>query len=1002
MPQQPWMLIGLAAVAIPIIIHLLNRRKANNVDWGAMQFLMGSLVSRSRRMLLEEMLLLALRCLLLALLALALSLPFIPPGSRIPWQVILPAVLLGAVALGVGTAMWQYRRWRWWLYGIGLFLLMVASGSWLVQRYLHVQFWQGGSGAQDVAIVIDGSASMTIEIDNRTNFDRAREEAQAVIESLGRGDAVSLILAGPRPQVKTPTPIVNRKDLAKILADLKPTGGPMATVDALDAAAATLAEGDNGRKSIVLVTDGQNVGWETNSEARWGLIKKQLDRLPAPPRIICRQLPLPERFTNVQVAGVELSRKIIGPDRQVGIDVHVQNSGFAPTGAFEVDLFIDNDKKLTRPVAPLDPGASETVSFGYRFERGGLHTVVARATLNDDLPRDNTQARVLKTLERLPVLIIDGNPAPKWTDRASAYIDLALSPVSEEDEPKPDGSTPAVPFEEPTVEEEIPRITPLVESVIVDAPDVGQIKGFEPYSVVVLADVPRLPAEEAERLARFVAEGGGLLIAPGERSVPGFYNAWKTGEGLPVSPARLARRAVRRESQAAHPSVSTFHHDALRVIGDNPNTDLGSAMLTAYWELEVDGDDPNINQCGVLDSGTAFLVERRLGKGRVLMTAASLDSRGSNLPTLDSFVPLVGEMVYYLVRPPRTPLNFEPANQLTLRLSGSAQGNGLRGDYYAKPDFTEHVTSRVDPAINVRWPGSPARGVPADRFSVRWTGSINPPLSAVYQFEIRADDRAELVIDDESLAVSNGGKPMIATAQLTAGRRHAIRIDFTEATAGAYCVLMWSGPETPKEIVPRERLSPMQPLARQLADGVETDLAPPSGPKRKVKLVAKSGQVVAQVDDVVEPGLYRVSLPDFLRDGFGDFIDAEGTVPFSVGGSAEESTLSKLDAAQEGQVVKALEGHVDKLSFAPSSQYMIRVLTGGVPGRHLWKYLAVSALVALLLETALARWIAQQRKTGAERVVDFTSVATDPSAFRSRAEQLVGKTSGTHTESDAA
>ena len=34
------MLAGLAAVAIPIIIHLLNRQRATIVDWGAMRFLL--------------------------------------------------------------------------------------------------------------------------------------------------------------------------------------------------------------------------------------------------------------------------------------------------------------------------------------------------------------------------------------------------------------------------------------------------------------------------------------------------------------------------------------------------------------------------------------------------------------------------------------------------------------------------------------------------------------------------------------------------------------------------------------------------------------------------------------------------------------------------------------------------------------------------------------------------------------------------------------------------
>ena len=48
---NPWMLIGLAALAVPVIIHLLNRRRYDVVDWGAMQFLQISNVTRRRIML---------------------------------------------------------------------------------------------------------------------------------------------------------------------------------------------------------------------------------------------------------------------------------------------------------------------------------------------------------------------------------------------------------------------------------------------------------------------------------------------------------------------------------------------------------------------------------------------------------------------------------------------------------------------------------------------------------------------------------------------------------------------------------------------------------------------------------------------------------------------------------------------------------------------------------------------------------------------------------------
>ena len=110
--QHIYLLLGVLGIAIPVIIHLLNRRQAKVIDWGAMIFLMDSLLSRRRRVLLEEILLLATRCLIVALVALALARPFIAAGSTVPWLVVLPAALLAVVLFGVSFALWRYPAWR--------------------------------------------------------------------------------------------------------------------------------------------------------------------------------------------------------------------------------------------------------------------------------------------------------------------------------------------------------------------------------------------------------------------------------------------------------------------------------------------------------------------------------------------------------------------------------------------------------------------------------------------------------------------------------------------------------------------------------------------------------------------------------------------------------------------------------------------------------------------------------------------------------------------------
>ena len=80
---NPWLLAGLLAVSIPIIIHLIRRQAAKPMDWGAMRFLFDTISVRRRKMEWEDLLLMAARCLLLCLIALAVARPFLTPDSRV-------------------------------------------------------------------------------------------------------------------------------------------------------------------------------------------------------------------------------------------------------------------------------------------------------------------------------------------------------------------------------------------------------------------------------------------------------------------------------------------------------------------------------------------------------------------------------------------------------------------------------------------------------------------------------------------------------------------------------------------------------------------------------------------------------------------------------------------------------------------------------------------------------------------------------------------------------
>src|SRR5437016_12394821 len=80
----PWFFAaGFALASIPIIIHILNRRRFKTVSWAAMEFLLRAMRKNRRRLKFEQWLLLATRCLVLLLVATALARPLLKQRSAL-------------------------------------------------------------------------------------------------------------------------------------------------------------------------------------------------------------------------------------------------------------------------------------------------------------------------------------------------------------------------------------------------------------------------------------------------------------------------------------------------------------------------------------------------------------------------------------------------------------------------------------------------------------------------------------------------------------------------------------------------------------------------------------------------------------------------------------------------------------------------------------------------------------------------------------------------------
>src|SRR4051812_40532169 len=100
----PALIGGAALVALPIVLHLIMRRKTKLVKFPALRFVQQRRMMNQHRLRLRQLLLLALRCAIIAILALALARPTLrgSVGAGKEGAAVFPALLVRACVLDDG------------------------------------------------------------------------------------------------------------------------------------------------------------------------------------------------------------------------------------------------------------------------------------------------------------------------------------------------------------------------------------------------------------------------------------------------------------------------------------------------------------------------------------------------------------------------------------------------------------------------------------------------------------------------------------------------------------------------------------------------------------------------------------------------------------------------------------------------------------------------------------------------------------------------------------
>jgi len=655
-----WSLLGLAAMTLPVVLHLLNRSAARETDWGAMRFLEESLAKRTRHIRLEDALLLSCRCLLLALLAMGLARPFIPPGAAVPWLIVLPLVLLAVVVFGCAMALWGAPLWRGLLVAAAILLLLLAGALVMFEKRLNLKRF-GSGGAQDIAVVIDASASMDAVVKGQSNFARAQEEARELLLEAPGGSAFAVLLGGPvaRPLVATPTTKI--EDLTPAIERARSAAGTMNAPATLRDAIRALERGKQPAKQIVLFTDAQREGWQLEDPIPWEDFKD-------PPRVVLRRFERPDPLSNLAVTGLELSRDVIGPDRPVRITVSLSNTGELAVTPRALRLAFgsgdgegDDETLVSRSFGSIAPGTTETAVFEHRFLRAGTHLLRASVEVEDDLPRDNQRPFAVNVVGGLSVLLVEGRPTAPRLERATTFAATALAPLAAGGA----GSDEARLIDT--------RVVPAAEF---DAADLAGV------ATVVLCDVPQLPDPVADALGSWVLSGGGLLIAPGTRIEAGWYNRWRAPGGSKVLPLVYDGLEVTDpEKPPVMAALTTFRHPALSVVSEAKRSDLGKTLAHAYWKIRE-------NEERVLarwSNGDPLLAAHPVGRGEVIQLGFGLGPESTTLPARLAFLPFLHELVYHLAAPRRPQLNLRPSARLDLPFPVGKNATALGPDNQARP-----------------------------------------------------------------------------------------------------------------------------------------------------------------------------------------------------------------------------------------------------------------------------------------------------------------------------
>ena len=158
-------------------------------------------------------------------------------------------------------------------------------------------------------------------------------------------------------------------------------------------------------------------------------------------------------------------------------------------------------------------------------------------------------------------------------------------------------------------------------------------------------------------------------------------------------------------------------------------------------------------------------------------------------------------------------VNTQHVNADMITLNSSPTAGMMAEQFYADPNLGQLVsTSTYDLADGYQQAGSPAPGVPATNYSIRFSGAVTAPRGGIYSFCLAVEFNAQLYVNGSELvnAKWDYGKRVCGAISLTAGQTVPVVVDYEHGTNMATAQLSWIPPgATAADVIPSNVIAPM-------------------------------------------------------------------------------------------------------------------------------------------------------------------------------------------------